>query len=178
MFKIIDNWTNPVVLLILNRNIPGIGVILTIIIILGAGIFATNIIGRKIIQIGENILIKIPLFNNIYVSVKRILEGFLSHKKETFKKPILFEYPRKNLYQIAFITKKTSSSFDEQTGEKLYNVFLPTTPNPTSGQFVMVPESEMIILDLSVEEALKLVISGGILSPEEKPVLKQIVNRS
>lgn len=177
MFKIIDNWTSPIVLLLFNHEIPGFGIILTVTIILGAGLFATNIIGRKIIKIGETLLIKIPLFNNIYVSIKRILEGFLSHQKETFKKPILFEYPRKDLYQIGFITKETGTYFDELTEEKLYNVFLPTTPNPTSGKFVMVPESEIIVLDLSVEEALKLVISGGILTPEQDPVLKKMVNK-
>ena len=177
MFKVIDNWTSPLVQLLFNRDIPGFGFALTILIILGAGVFATNIIGRKIISVGENILVKIPLFNNIYVSIKRILEGFFSHHKGTFKKAILFEYPRKGLYQIGFITKETCSHFDDLTGEKLYNVFLPTTPNPTSGKFVMVPEEDMIMLDLTVEQALKLVISGGILTPDENPSIKRFTNR-
>ncbi|MFW6390015.1 MAG: DUF502 domain-containing protein, partial [Halanaerobiales bacterium] len=128
-----------------------------------------NIIGKKIISFGENILLKIPFFNNIYISIKKVLNAIFSRHHNSFKKPILFEYPRKGLYQIGFLTKEASPYFDSITGEKLYNIFLPTTPNPTSGMFIMVPQEEAVILDLSVEEALKLIISGGILNPEIIP---------
>ncbi len=173
LFIIVDNWTGPIVKVLFNQEIPGIGFIITLLIIFAAGIFATNIIGRKIIQMGEVILLKIPLFNNLYVTLKRILEGLFSHQTGTFKKAILFEFPRKGLYQIGFITKESSAYFDELTGENLYNVFLPTSPNPTSGQFILVPEEDTIVLELPVEDALKLVVSGGILTPEELAILRK-----
>ncbi len=174
LFVYIDTWTRPVVRFIWGQEIQGIGFGLTLIIIMAAGIFATNFIGRKIINIGERLLVKIPLFNNLYLGVKQILEGLFTQNTSSFKHAILFEYPRKGIYQIGFITRKTSSSVEQLTGEPMYNVFLPTAPNPTSGMFVMVPREEAIVLNISVEKALKMVISGGMISPEHIEDLKEI----
>ncbi|ACL70005.1 DUF502 domain-containing protein [Halothermothrix orenii] len=169
LFNSVEKWTAPMVKVVLGRNIPGVGIIFTIIFIFLVGLFATNIIGKRIISFGERVLLKIPLFRNIYISIKKVLEGLFTSKKDTFKKAVLFEYPRKGLYQIGFITSESSPYFDYLTGEKLLNIFLPTTPNPTSGMFIMIPKEDAIILDLSVEDALKLIISGGILNPETLP---------
>jgi uncharacterized membrane protein len=164
LFYIIDSWTNPLIRLVLGREIPGVGLLFTLIIIFLLGLFATNIIGRSIIQFGENILLKIPLFRHIYISIKEVLEGLFTKKKGSFKKAVLFEYPRRGLYQIGFITRESAYYFNYVTGKKLYNIFLPTTPNPTSGMFLMIPEEDLIFLDVNVEDALKLIISGGIIN--------------
>lgn len=172
LFIYIDNLSRPIVKFILGREIPGIGFVLTILVIIGAGIFATNFIGRRIINLGEKILVKIPLFKNIYLAVKQILEGLFAKKTTSFKKAIIFEYPRRGIYQIGFITRESSAPLEKITGEEMYNVFLPTAPNPTSGMFVMVPRQEAVILDISVEKALKMVISGGLLSPENMDTIR------
>lgn len=168
LFVVVDNWASPIVEVIFERDIPGVGIIITAFIIFITGILATNIFGKKIIQLGENLLLKVPLFSNIYVSIKGVLEGMFTTRAESFKKAVIFEYPRKGLYQIGFITREKSPYLDQITAEKLYKVFVPTTPNPTSGMLVMVPENDVEVLQISIEEALKLVISGGILSPESK----------
>ena len=168
VFVLIDSWTRPLVEFIIGKDLPGVGIILDILLIFVTGILATNIIGKKIIQLGELILLRIPLLRNIYFSIKQILEGVFTHKKSNLKKPILFEYPRTGLYQIGFITKETTARFNKLAGRKMYNIFLPTTPNPTSGMFIMVPQEDAIILDISVEDALKLVVSGGIIVPGSK----------
>ncbi|MFW6288134.1 MAG: DUF502 domain-containing protein [bacterium] len=166
VFNIIDTVTGPLIELLFGRELPGVGLIISFLTIIFIGFFATNIIGKKIISFGEKILLMIPLFNSLYISIKQILDAFFTQHHTSFKKPVLFEYPRKGLYQIGFLTKDSSPYFDEITGKKLYNIFLPTTPNPTSGMFLMVPVDEAILLDLSIEESLKLIISGGIINPE------------
>ncbi len=168
LFVVVDNWASPIVEVIFSRDIPGVGIIITISIIFVAGVLATNIIGKKFIQFGESVLLKIPLFRNIYISIKGVLEGMFTTRAESFKKAVIFEYPRRGLYQIGFITREKSPYLNKITERKLFKVFVPTTPNPTSGMLIMVPEEDIDILDLSIEEALKLVISGGILSPEEE----------
>lgn len=173
LFSVIDSVTGPVIELIIGREIPGVGFILAFLAIIMVGLLATNIIGKKIIGYGENILLKIPLFRNIYVSIKRVLDALFTQNKNSFKTPVLFEYPRKGLYQIGFITKDSSPYFDSLVEQELYNVFLPTTPNPTSGMFIMVPKNDAVILDLSIEDALKLIISGGILEPDFIPTIRE-----
>lgn len=172
LFIFIDKWTGPVIEFFLGEKVPGVGIIFTLLIILLAGLFATNIIGKKIIVFGEKILMRIPLFRNIYMSIKSVLESIFTNNTSSFKKAVLFEYPRRGLYQVGFLTRDSSPYFDSITDRELYNIFLPTTPNPTSGMFIMVPREDVIILDLSVEEALKLIISGGILNPCI-PVIKE-----
>lgn len=170
LFYKIESWTGPMFEAFMGREIPGVGIIFTFITVILVGLFATNIIGRRIIQFGENILLKIPLFRNIYISIKQVLEALFTSNKDSFKKVVMFEYPRRGLYQIGFITKETSTYIESLTGKELYNIFLPTTPNPTSGMFIMVPKDQIYVLDLSIEAALKLIISGGIINPD--PLLK------
>ncbi len=177
LFIFLDNLSSPIFTYLLGRDIPGIGVMFAIGVIFIVGLLTTNILGKKIIDLGEYILLKIPLFRNIYLSIKRILDGIFTTNNASFKKAVMFEYPRKGIYQIGFLTKESSNLFEKITGEKMYNVFLPTTPNPTSGMFIMVPIKEVYELNISVEEALKLIISGGILSPAEKPgILQKIID--
>ncbi len=168
IFSLINQGTEPLIEMALGRKIPGVGIVFSFIVIFLIGLFATNIIGKRIILFGEKILLKIPLFNSIYTSIKNVLDAIFTQKHSSFKKPVLLEYPREGIYSIGFLTKDSSPYFDAITGKELYNIFLPTTPNPTSGMFIMVPKEEAVILDLTIEEALKLIISGGILNPSAK----------
>ncbi len=168
IFNLINQVTEPWIEMLLGRKIAGVGVILSFLLVFLVGLFATNIIGKRIILYGEKVLLKIPLFNSIYTSIKNVLDALFTQKYSSFKKPVLFEYPRKGIYSIGFLTKESSPYFDDITGKELYNIFLPTTPNPTSGMFIMVAKEEAVILDLTIEEALKLIISGGILNPTVK----------
>ncbi|NQT22548.1 MAG: DUF502 domain-containing protein [Candidatus Omnitrophica bacterium] len=134
--------------------------------------WAANILViRRFFSLGENILLKIPMFGRIYNAVRQISTAFLGQGKNTiFKRVVLFEYPRKGIYSIGFLTGEGRGEIQNKTNENVVNVFVPTTPNPTSGIFLVVPKEQLIYLKMSVEEGMKMVISGGAVSPsfEEK----------
>ncbi|MDH3975208.1 MAG: DUF502 domain-containing protein [Deltaproteobacteria bacterium] len=148
--------------------IPGLGLILTVIFVFLIGVIATNIIGKTFVQLGEKIVDKIPLVRSIYLLVKQVMETILSKDQESFKKVVLIEYPRKGLYSIAFVTGVAKGEIQDRTSKKVINVFVPTTPNPTSGFLIMVPEEDAITLEMDVEMAFKLVISGGMVATEKE----------
>ncbi len=152
---------------IAKQQVPGIGFITLILIIILTGIIARNYFGRKIVNFGEKIVQRIPLINRVYGAIKQISHAFFSTKREVFKKPILFEYPRKGIYSIGFYTQDTRGVVQDALDVDVVSIFLPTTPNPTSGFLLFVPKAEITELDLSIEEALKLVISGGAIVPLE-----------
>jgi uncharacterized membrane protein len=143
----------------------GLGFISVILLILLTGMIARNYVGRKVIKIGENIVTKIPLINRIYIAIQQISNAFLTEKREVFKKAVLIEYPRKGIYSIGFFTQDTKGEVQRRLKHDVVSVFLPTTPNPTSGFLLFVPKNEVTDLDLTIEEALKLVISGGAIIP-------------
>lgn len=147
------------------RQIPGVGIITLVLIIILTGIVARNYFGRKLVNLGDKFVERIPLINRIYVATKQISKAFLSSKREVFKKAILFEYPRKGVYSIGFYTQDTRGPAQEAIDEDVVSVFLPTTPNPTSGFLLFIPKTDVIELDLTIEEALKLIISGGAVVP-------------
>ena len=147
--------------------IPGLGLILTIVSVFFIGVITTNIIGRTFVQMGEKIVDKIPLIRTIYILVKQVMETILSNDQESFKKVVLIEYPRKGLYSLAFVTGTAKGEIQDKTSSRLINVFVPTTPNPTSGFLIMVPEEDALVLDMDVEMAFKLVISGGMVVHEK-----------
>ncbi|MEE4312227.1 MAG: DUF502 domain-containing protein [candidate division KSB1 bacterium] len=148
---------------------PGMGLITVMVLIVLVGMIARNYLGRKILTLGDNIVTRIPLINRIYVAIKQISGAFLSEKREVFKKAVLIEYPRKGIYSVAFFTQDTKGEVQEKLQPRdVVSVFLPTTPNPTSGFLLFVTKDEIIDLSMSVEEALKLVISGGAIIPEYK----------
>ena len=133
--------------------------------------FATRIIIlRNIFGFGEKILYRLPMVSNIYRTIKEISFAFFVQKKSIFQRVVLVEYPRKGIYQLGFVTSDTKGEARERTGKSLLNVFVPTTPNPTSGVLVLVPSEETISLDMSVAEAMKMVISGGTVAPKHRPV--------
>ena len=149
----------------LGMHIPGLGVILSLVVLFLTGVIATNFFGRRIVALGEGILAKIPFVRTIYNAVKQVLETIFASDSKAFRKVILIEYPRKGMYSIAFQTSKGFKQGEEKTGKELITVFVPTTPNPTSGFLLMVPKSDVVELSMSVDEALKMVISLGVVLP-------------
>lgn len=138
-----------------------------IIIIFFIGVFAKIYIGRKTIDFFEKLLSKIPIIRSIYSAIRQIIDAFQLSSGNSFKKVVLVEYPKSGVYSVGFVTKETSNYFNEKIKEKCSNVFIPTTPNPTSGFILIIPNKDIIELDLTVEEGAKFIISAGLLSPEK-----------
>lgn len=130
------------------------------------GALARNFLGRRIIRLGETVVETIPIVNRVYIAFRQISRAFWGRNKSVFTRVVLLEYPRRGLYTLGFVTSAGKGEVKARTEEKLLNVFLPTTPNPTSGWFVMVPEDHAVLLDMKVEDALKMIISGGAVVPE------------
>lgn len=151
---------------LLGFHIPGFGIILSFLIIFLTGMFVANFLGRHIFRIWEGLLNKIPLVRSIYTAVKQIAEALFGSGSQTFQKAYLLQYPRSGLWTLAFQTSKTQGEAQCKTGmSEVVNLFVPTTPNPTSGFFIMASRNEIIELDMSVDSALKMVISGGVVVP-------------
>jgi len=161
-----------------GRQIPGIGFIALVLIIIATGVIARNYFGRRIVVFGDHMVERIPLINRVYGAIKQISTAFLSSKREVFKKAVLFEYPRKGIFSIGFYTQDTRGPVQQSLPEDVVSIFLPTTPNPTSGFLLFVPKSNIIELDLTIEEALKLVISGGAVVPNRYVVEPDATNRA
>tara|TARA_B100000678_G_scaffold246545_1_gene219436 strand:+ start:67 stop:660 length:594 start_codon:yes stop_codon:yes gene_type:complete len=147
-------------------EIPGLGILLTLILIYLLGLVVTNFLGRKIFNLGERILTKVPIVNTIYSTLKQITDTFTKGTAETFEGAVYIQYPREGLWTMAFISGESTS----EDGVPYYHLFVPTTPNPTSGFFLMIPQADTIPTGMSVEEGLKTIISGGMLAPEENPL--------
>ena len=147
-------------------NIPGLGIVISAMVIFITGFFLTNFAGKRIIQAWENILDRIPLVRSIYSSVKQVTSTILSSDSNTFNEVMLIQYPRMGVWTLCFKTSDSPKSFNEITGEELITVFVPTTPNPTSGFILFIPKEEVRKIDIDVEDALKLVMSLGVVTPE------------
>lgn len=146
--------------------IPGMGIISLFGFILTAGILAHNIFGRKIVEVWENLLRKVPFVRGVYTTFKAIVDTMSLQSQGQFSKVVLIQFPRKGQYSLAFITGTTDREVQEATPEKVVNVYVPTSPNPTSGYFLLVPEEEIVPLSMSIEDGLKMIVSGGMFSPE------------
>ncbi|HDL90154.1 MAG TPA: DUF502 domain-containing protein [Thermodesulforhabdus norvegica] len=145
--------------------VPGLGIVMVVVIVFLTGVLVKNYVGGKIVAFGEIIVYKIPLVRPLYSAVKQLLTAIFSQSEETFRRVVLIEYPRKGMYAMAFVTGTAGGEVQSKTEERVINVFLPTTPNPTSGFYLLVPESQTIPLAISVEDAFKLIISGGVVAP-------------
>ena len=156
----------PESLLNLETTIPGSGIVLVILVILITGALVTNILGRKLLDLWERALNKIPGFRNIYNALKKISSTVLNTSSESFRKAFLIQYPSKGIWVIAFQSGDYKGEVESIIGKDVINLFVPTTPNPTSGFFVMIPKKDAVELQMSVEEAFKLVISAGVVTPE------------
>ena len=156
----------PESLLNLDTTIPGSGIVLVILVILITGALVTNILGRKLLDLWERALNKIPGFRNIYNALKKISSTVLNTSSDSFRKAFLIQYPSKGIWVIAFQSGDYKGEVESIIGKDVINLFVPTTPNPTSGFFVMIPKKDAVELQMSVEEAFKLVISAGVVTPE------------
>ena len=133
--------------------------------ILLIGLMARNIVGRWLLEVGEKILQAIPLAGSIYKTLKQLLETILQDSNTRFRRVVMVEYPRKGIWSLGFVTGKLTESLQSHLSEPMLSIFIPTTPNPTSGWYAIVPEGEVINISLSIEDAFKVLISGGIVSP-------------
>lgn len=144
---------------------PGFGFLIAVALFLTTGFVARNLVGRRVISYGEQLLNRIPLISRIYRAVRQIRDVFVRRDGAVFQEVCLVEYPRKNIYAVAFITSREQGVVQESVGKEMISVFLPTTPNPTSGFLLYLSADEVTLLDITIEEAMKLVISGGAYMP-------------
>ncbi|MBI4381023.1 MAG: DUF502 domain-containing protein [candidate division NC10 bacterium] len=165
LFEALDGLLDPMIQGILGRRIPGLGFLATVAIIFLIGALTTNIIGRKLVAVTEDLLLHIPLVKNVYAASKQLFDAFTLPGRGAFRQVVMLEYPRSGLYALGFITATQAGGFQDLVGERTVNVFIPTAPNPTSGFFLVVPEKSVIPVPISVEEALKLIVSGGLIIP-------------
>jgi len=148
------------------RTIIFTGLVFVVIVI---GLATRIIFIRKLFSFGENIFFKIPMLGKVYVTVRQMSRAFLGERRGLFKAAVLVEYPRRGVYSIGFLTSEAKGEIQRKTKKRLLNIFIPTTPNPTSGILLLTPEEDILRLDMSVEEAMKLVISGGMVAPDDIP---------
>lgn len=150
---------------LLGFRIPGLGILLSLVVLLVTGILVANILGRKLVHFWESVLKRIPLVRSIYSAAKQFAEIVFTDNTQSFNRVMLIEYPRKGLYSLCFQTSSNLGEVQAKTGEDVVCVFIPTTPNPTSGLILMVPKSEVIELDMEIEEALQMIVSLGVVVP-------------
>ncbi len=149
-------------------SVPGIGLVIVIVFLTLVGAIAAGLIGRLFIATSERILARMPVIRGVYGATKQIFETVLAQKSTAFRDVVLVEYPRLGLWSLGFITGITEGEVQELTEDEMLNVFVPTTPNPTSGYLLFVPRSEVIFLSMSVEEGIKMAVSGGIVTPPDR----------
>lgn len=150
-------------------NIPGMGVLLTLLIILAVGILARNFIGRRLVLWWEALLARIPVVSAIYSSVKQVSDTLLSPSGQAFRKPVLVEFPRAGSWTVGFVVGSPGEALQGPLPGSYASVYVPTAPNPTSGYVLIVPVGQIVDLDISVDEALKFVVSMGVVAPGRRP---------
>ncbi len=182
VMPLLNNWVRPYLPenympdAVLPFTVPGLGLVFMVVLIIMIGALAANLLGRSVVGWGEGVLGRMPVVRSLYRATKQIFETVLSQRGTSFQKVGLVEYPRRGIYAIVFVSTETTGEIKERLddGSGLISVFLPTTPNPTSGFLLFVPKNEVLILDMTVEEAAKLVISAGLVVPEyQKDALQQ-----
>jgi uncharacterized membrane protein len=152
---------------------PGLGLVIVFIVLTVIGALTAGFVGRLYLRTSERLLNRMPVIRGFYGAIKQILETVLAQQSNAFREAVLVEYPRRGMWAVAFITGRTKGEVQNLTAEECINIFLPTTPNPTSGFLLFVPKKELVPLSMSVEEAIKMVISGGIVTPPDLRPLEQ-----
>lgn len=148
-------------------SIPGMGLFVAVLVLILIGFFTANFLGRSFLSFGERIVNRMPVVRTIYMALKQIMETVLAQSSTSFRDVVLVEYPRRGIWAVAFVTSEAKGEVAAQHNESMISVFLPTTPNPTSGFLLFVPKADLKFLDMSVEEGVKLVISAGMIWPNE-----------
>jgi len=164
--SILGRYINRYIFLYFGYKIPGLGIIFSFLIIILVGFIATYLRLRAFKKV-EALILKFPLIGKIYGPTKKIVNFLFSSKESTFKRVVLVEFPKQGVYSLAFVTGKSSYKFDEKIGKKMVNVFIPSSPSPLTGFTYFVPEEKLIYLDISIEEAVKIIVSGGMLGSRE-----------
>jgi uncharacterized membrane protein len=155
---------------LLGFHVPGIGVFISLVVILVTGLLVANFLGRKLVGLWESIVTRIPLVRTVYTGVKQVLDTLFSPGGQSFRKVLLVEYPREGMWSLAFQTGDGTDEVEHSVNEgEMVSLFIPTTPNPTSGFLMLIPRKKVIELKMSVEQALKYVISLGVVQPESPP---------
>ena len=149
----------------LGVHIPGLGVVLTVLIVLVTGVLAANIIGQQLVKFWEGVLARIPVVNSIYTGVKQVSDTLFAPGGQAFRKAVLVQWPGPGMWTIAFVTGTPGGDVANHLQGDYLSIYVPTTPNPTGGYFVMVPRANVVELDMSVDEALKYIISMGVATP-------------
>lgn len=163
---------------LLGFHLPGVGVALSVLVVFITGVLVANLFGRQLVALWESLLARIPLVRTIYSAVKQLAETMFSSSGQSFRKVLLIEYPRKGLWTLAFQTGTDIGEAQRKTGRDVVNVYVPTTPNPTSGFFLMVPREEVLELEMSVDDGLKMIISMGAVVPGEQGKREKIQDTS
>ncbi len=182
----VDSWVKPLIPAIYNPEnylpfaVPGLGLVMSFVVLTIIGFLTANFVGRTLISYGEQVVGRMPLVRNLYSGLKQIFETVLSQRGNSFQKAAIIEYPRKGLWAIVFIATATKGEVSGKITPhpELVSVFLPTTPNPTSGFLLFVPKTDIIELDMSVEDAAKLVISAGLVTPEYQSKAQELVDEA
>ena len=146
-------------------SIPGLGLIMSVLIVFFVGFFTANFFGKKFFHFFERWFLKFPFIRRIYPSAKQIVDSFISKENPSFKKVVLVEYPSKGLWSIGFLTNESFREANEKTSSELLHIFIATTPNPITGFLLLIPKNEVKFLEISVEDGIKLIMSGGIVKP-------------
>ena len=153
---------------VIGFKLPGLGLILTLLVLIITGIFAANFIGKSMVNFGEKIFKKIPIVRSVYSAAKNFADIVFSDTGQSFKKVLLIQYPRKGVYSLAFQTSTNLGEVQKKTGSDVVCTFVPTTPNPTSGFIIIIPKEDVIEMDMEVDEAFKMIVSLGVVVPEWK----------
>ena len=154
-------------------GVPGLGLFILFIILTLIGALTAGLLGRWVVHTGERVLNRMPVIRSVYSAIKQIFETVLAQQSNAFREAVLIEYPRRGIWAIGFITGTTKGEVQNLTEEETVNIFLPTTPNPTSGFLLLVPREDVVPLDMTVEEAVKMVISGGIVTPPDRRSIEE-----
>jgi uncharacterized membrane protein len=177
VFNFLDNLVGDMIKALFNYRVPGIGFAAGILLIMLIGFIASNIIGSRLINFSDSIMQRLPLAKGIYSSSKQIIDAFTLQGKNAFQKVVLIEYPRKGLFVLGFVTGNSRGEIQSKTHEETLNIFIPTTPNPTSGMLILAPRHEVIELARTVDQGMKVIISGGLYSPgEDQKILAENID--
>ncbi len=165
LFGLVDRWADPISMYVFERRIPGVGAALFVLLIFVLGVLAHNVLGRRVLRIGDKIFARIPILRSIYLGTREVTRAFAGDRAKSFRRVVLVPFPYETVWAMAFVTGEFEDEEKTPDGpRRLVSVFMPTTPNPTTGFFLVYPESSIRPTDLSVEEGLRMVISGGLVS--------------
>ncbi len=170
VFTTIDDILQPIIKAIAGREIPGVGFGVTIVLIYLAGVIVRNVIGKWLMKKGDSLMMRVPVFRGLYTGIRQIVQSVTVPDKTSFMQVVLVEFPRKEMWTVGFVTKELTAA----NGEKLVNVLIPTSPTPWSGFFQILKEKDVIRTQISIEDAVKMIVSGGMTTPPNFPSMINI----